>query len=578
MTDNFSTNRPFLCGEASIETSPRSKILYGLLLLAICVGACFAPPSAKGEIAQPNGTANATDHVKRAPSITATPERVTVGVEPGRSEIRWDTGDGSVGFVYVSTNGEKRTLFATGPTGRATAPWIKRASYLFELYRDVEQRTLLAAVTISGVSALKVSPKASLKVSPLTTLWQNNAQWLLAAVALVVLYFAVYFSTPGEMRTGFPAEPSTSPRQLHVVRNLLLGLVVFACVDGAIFHTELYTSILAPDSFAGRMAILTRAEKERVSSGLKEVLVVGDSRVAEGFSATAADKLGSEGGFKFVSLAEPASSIDIWYYMLREIDPTARRYSAIVIPYGYGYNRRRGQLLKIPMAAPLLRYSDCFDFTSSFEEWSDRFRAFTACILRGSALQSDVIDLFEHPAVRAESIRSEHKRILARAAYKGRADDIAGTSYDPNTGQITFPSRLTETQREAIKGSLQEPSQSESEQLIALQRQWIRRILKRYSNSPTAIVLVPTPRGPFGRFSRTSMAYQTFFSGMTMDKPILSLPEHTFDFLEAPEYYFDGYHVNAKGRQKFTETVVAELVKQLKPANSAHFASDPEQF
>jgi len=43
----------------------------------------------------------------------------------------------------------------------------------------------------------------------------------------------------------------------------------------------------------------------------------------------------------------------------------------------------------------------------------------------------------------------------------------------------------------------------------------------------------------------------------------LSLPQQTFDFLEKPEYYFDAYHLNAKGRQRFTETLVAELVRQL---------------
>jgi len=68
-------------------------------------------------------------------------------------------------------------------------------------------------------------------------------------------------------------------------------------VDGVVFHTPLYTSILAPESYAGRVAALTRAEKDRVSSGLKEVLVLGDSRMAEGFSAAAADKVSFVDGF-----------------------------------------------------------------------------------------------------------------------------------------------------------------------------------------------------------------------------------------------------------------------------------------
>ena len=53
-----------------------------------------------------------------------------------------------------------------------------------------------------------------------------------------------------------------------------------------------------------------------------------------------------------------------------------------------------------------------------------------------------------------------------------------------------------------------------------------------------------------------------------MNRTVFSLPEQTFDFLEKPEYYFDGFHLNAKGRQRFTETLVAELVGRLRSANS----------
>ena len=127
------------------------------------------------------------------------------------------------------------------------------------------------------------------------------------------------------MRTKFPLEPAASPHPLHIARNLLLGVAIFICVDGVVFHTRLYTSILAPDSYAGRMAAITRAEKNRASSGLKEVLVLGDSRMAEGFSPVVANKLSSLDGFKFVNLTEPASAVNIWDYMLREVDPTRRR-------------------------------------------------------------------------------------------------------------------------------------------------------------------------------------------------------------------------------------------------------------
>ena len=139
------------------------------------------------------------------------------------------------------------------------------------------------------------------------------------------------------------------------------------------------------------------------------MLVLGDSRIAEGFSTTLANELGSPAGIKFVSLAEPAASANTWYYMVREVDPTTRRYAAIVIPYGIGYEPNSADPLRISMTAPLLRYGDCFHFASGFQRWSGRFRAFIACILRGSAYQDDVVDLLAHPVARMRSIRQADK-------------------------------------------------------------------------------------------------------------------------------------------------------------------------
>ncbi len=254
--------------------------------------------------------------------------------------------------------------------------------------------------------------------------------------------------------------------------------------------------------------------------------------------------------------------------MLREIDPKARRYWAIVVPYAIGYEPATADPIRITMAAPLLRYGDCFNFASGFQRWSGRFRAFTACILRGSVYQSDVADLLEHPIARIKSIQQEADRMQSRAAYKGRDYDLVGTSYDPTTGQVTFAPKLTEAQRQAVRKSLIQPSQSDTEYSLKLQREWIPRILNRYSNSSTAIVLTPVPRGPFAELPGFSKAYHSILPGGVIQRTTFSLPEQTFDFLEKPEYYFDAFHLNSKGRQRFTETLVSELVTRLRSADS----------
>src|SRR5437762_11036112 len=370
--------------------------------------------------------------IKDAARITATPEGVKVSDDSASTDISWNTGDGSMGFVFVTANGRPPVLVATGNEGSRVISWIRRGNYVFQLYGDAGRRTLLSSVNVSGIVIERET------LSQRTNLSHGQLHWLLFAALLAVLYVALYLSSTGPVPTKFPIEPATSPHSLHVARNLLLGVAAFISVDGLVFHTHLYTSILAPESYAGRMAAITGAEKNRISSGLKEVLVLGDSRMAEGFSAAVADKLSSVDGLKFVNLAEPASAVNIWDYMLREVDPTRGRYWAIVVPYGIGFEPNSADHLRISMAAPLLRYGDCFNFASAFQRWSGRFRAFTACILRGSAYQSDVTDLLERPIARMKNVQQEAERLHSRAVYKGRDYDLVGTSYDPTTGQITF--------------------------------------------------------------------------------------------------------------------------------------------
>ena len=524
----------------------RAIFATGTWLLFCLASPCNAQNNSQGEAAV----------------ISATPEHVWVGKDSGSTQIIWTTGNGSKGFIFVIANGQAPVLVAAGSKGNRVIPWIRQGNYVFELYGDPERRSLLASVTVSSVTG------EAQTLSPKRESWHGDLRWLLIIALLGVIYAALYVSSPGPVRKKFPLERTTAPYPLHIGRNFLLGAAIFVLLDGMVFHTPLYTSILAPDSYAGRMAVITRAERERPSSGLKEVLVLGDSRMAEGFSSAIADGLSSLDGLKFVNLAEPASAVNIWDYMLREVDPTRRRYRAIVVPYGIGFEPNSADPLRISMAGPLLRYGDCFNFASAFQRWSGRFRAFTACILRGSAYQNDFVNFLEHPIARMRSVRQESKTLQARDFYKGRDLDIAGTFYDPKTGQVTFPSRLTESQREAIRDSLLKPSQSETQDFLRMQRDGIQRILNRYSASSTGIVLTPVPRGPFAGLPGASMTFHAAFPTVTTQRTVFSIPEQTFDFLEKPEFYFDGYHLNSKGRQRFTETLVTELVGRLRSANS----------
>src|SRR5439155_1642248 len=178
--------------------------------------AAFLGAAAIVQVAAQTATDTEPDQTSGTPVITANPEHVTVTGGSGNTEIHWDTGNGSMGFVFVTGSDQKPVLFASGPKGSQLVPWIRSARYVFELYGDENRRTLLATVTVTGNAKTGATPQA--------TLWRDGVRWLLIVVLIAIVYVAVYLSSTGKLRTTFPTEPTTSPRPLRVTRNLLLGV------------------------------------------------------------------------------------------------------------------------------------------------------------------------------------------------------------------------------------------------------------------------------------------------------------------------------------------------------------------
>jgi len=83
--------------------------------------------------------------------ITASPNPVSVGEGTGTTTITWDTGDASVGQVFVSENGAPDRIFASGPSGSVAAPWIRAGtSFEFRRYVGTEHAKGLAKTQVTA--------------------------------------------------------------------------------------------------------------------------------------------------------------------------------------------------------------------------------------------------------------------------------------------------------------------------------------------------------------------------------------------------------------------------------------------
>jgi len=100
-------------------------------------------PTPGSETASPSATSSA--------SIVANPNPVSAGKSFGKTTITWNTGDGTVGQVYVSEGGAPEKLFADErPQGSQDAPWIGAGTpYEFRLYAGKEHKNLLASVKVT---------------------------------------------------------------------------------------------------------------------------------------------------------------------------------------------------------------------------------------------------------------------------------------------------------------------------------------------------------------------------------------------------------------------------------------------
>lgn len=113
------------CGSKSAPTTPETP----------------ADPAAQGTPGKP----------KIKPSIAASPNPVPASAEKfGKTMITWDTGDGTPGEVYVSTNGGEEKRFSGAlAKGSQEAAWIgSKGEYEFRLYAGKDHTTMLTSVKV----------------------------------------------------------------------------------------------------------------------------------------------------------------------------------------------------------------------------------------------------------------------------------------------------------------------------------------------------------------------------------------------------------------------------------------------
>ncbi len=352
--------------------------------------------------------------------------------------------------------------------------------------------------------------------------------------------------------------------------RILLGIAFFFLLDGALFRSGLYATIMTSESMQGAAHHFVSALEALPPNPEKDILVVGDSRSAEGFNAGLATRLFGEDGTRFLPAGMPGVGARDWCYILERLDPKADRYRVIALtlrsfrkspPQGAGFDDRvidgdiLGPLISTPAFIDLIGHQPGFDH--KLDLWS-------RVIVSALNYRADFNDLVLHPIRRLGNYH--WRRVIGihfSDGYNGRPETMTGLAWDPQTRTLRYPERLTEAQRREIDADIEHPYWDGVEQEDAYNDYWIMRILRRYQGTSTQVVLVRLPNFPLhGILDEKALPFSTLVHDAESLGNATILPEDTLLDLERPEFFFDNRHLNMEGRARLTETL-APLLKDI---------------
>ena len=339
----------------------------------------------------------------------------------------------------------------------------------------------------------------------------------------------------------------------------LLALAAFFATDSLLFRSGWYDAYLEPDSSAGSLESELHWLKVTPKARVPEVLVVGDSRVAEGFPAALADST-VERRLHFWNFGVAGTTPRVWYYALRAADPTRRRFAAIVIAmdnysdadsFGLSEDRISDENYLVMR----LGLGDCIDFASSINSMTLRHRALFGCLFRGVLLRNDVQAFLAHPEKRIPHAADWWKNGLAYiSGYGGKPESLRALTVDWRNRAIRFPAGGDDAIRDQVKRFVLPESVPNTGALARYRQRWLGGILDLYKNSPTRLIFLQLPRAPLvDPEARPVTRPTTGFIDSAARRPRTEvLPGGTFMDLERPEYFADGLHLNRDGRPIFT--------------------------
>ncbi len=353
------------------------------------------------------------------------------------------------------------------------------------------------------------------------------------------------------------------------VVTIFAGLASIFLLDAAIFRTRLYLDWISPDSSTGLFEYRLQAELDRQRDPGKLVVTFGDSRFA--YLPRVANQFTSQTGYVFRHAGTAGSSARDWFYILRDLDPTARRYQAVVIGLDdledeESHVPRQDDPRSLHYVIGRLRLTDVWDFAGSHLTRPLQWTALRGGLFKGIVLQNDIHDFLLKPQERIDNVRL-HRKGWAGWAYDYDEEErsLAGLAIDWKTRQLTFPPGLDANQRRLFNETILRPTPAATGWRAAFQREWVGRIADRYRDSETRLVFVRLPRGPLSPPVDVPLNPRSTMRQLARRPRVFVGDPLRYRELERPDYFKDALHLNRPGAHAFSKMLVDEVRELIGP-------------
>ena len=345
---------------------------------------------------------------------------------------------------------------------------------------------------------------------------------------------------------------------LSIQRLLTLTVLLISTpfvLDQIVFR-GIYLSVLEPESTAGMTLLMRSMQEKSYAPGMKNILVLGDSRIGEGFSAILANRTAHHQGFHFVGLGLPGTTPRAWYYILRDLDPQRNKYHAIYIMSNTFRDNElhediQNRSIDTAYIAPILNINDFFSYPKSFSDPKEAMKAAIAVAFPTASFKSDVVGFIKAPIQRIKKAalwRENYPSWIA--AYPGHSERLpsAGIPFTPDgvLNQLSGSSRALLD--EYFRNNRSDATPSERP-MFSYRSTWYGSIAQEYAATAVTFGTFLIPRGPYHAVMNKS-AEANGSLRLLEKKGLIKLIDTSVTLpLEEPQFFFDHLHMNAAGRE-----------------------------